>query len=122
MWYPGGELLTGQAVTRSFAESFTYTRSFSSVEGWGLHLLGSQSPMTARDAKQLVARMPVAAQKDLLEWADTNDPVAYFSRVINREYSILDILNPDPEVEVTDDQPYNEYFLLRRLKNKSANP
>ena len=80
------------------------------------------SPMPVLDAKQLVARMPVAAQNDLLEWADTNDPAAYFSRVINHEYSISDILNPDPEVEVTDDQPYNEYFLLRRLNNKSANP
>lgn len=80
------------------------------------------SPIPALDARQLVARMPVAAQNDLLEWANTNDAVAYFSRVINHEYSIADILNPDPDVEVTDDQPYNEYFLLRRLKNKSANP
>ena len=122
MWFPGGEVLTAQAVTRSFAESFPHVRSFPSVEGWGIHLLGSLSPMPVLDAKQLVARMPVAAQNDLLEWADTNDPAAYFSRVINHEYSISDILNPDPEVEVTDDQPYNEYFLLRRLNNKPANP
>ena len=41
---------------------------------------------------------------------------AYLASVITNEYSIPDILNPDPDVEVTDDQPYNEYFLLRRLK------
>ena len=123
MWFPGdADVLTTQAVLRSFNESFPYIRCFPSVEGWGLHLLGSMQPIPRLTAKQLVAGMPVAAQNDLLEWTQPKDAVAYISQVIDHEYSITGALNPDPGVEVTDDQPYNEYFLLRWLKNKPATP
>ena len=36
----------------------------------------------------------------------------------NAEVPLQDALNPDLRVCVTDDQPYNEYFLLRRTWNK----
>ena len=39
-------------------------------------------------------------------------------RILEREIPLKDALNPDPRVCVTDDQPYNEYFLLRRTWNK----
>jgi spermidine synthase len=122
MWFPGGDVLTTQAVVRSINESFPYVRCFPSVEGWGLHLLGSMEPIPNLDAGQLVARMPAAAQSDMLEWADTQDAAAYLGRVINHEFSIPGSMNPDLTVQVTDDQPYNEYFLLRRLKEKSTKP
>lgn len=116
MWFPGGENLTSQAVLRSINESFPYVRCFPSVEGWGLHLLASMEPIDAVDPEQLVARMPAAAQADLLEWENSKDAVAYLGRVINKEYSVPASLNPDLKIQVTDDQPFNEYFLLRRIK------
>ncbi len=116
MWFPGGDPATAQAVMRSMYESFPYVRGFPSVEGWGIHLLGSLSPIPRLDAKQLVAKMPPTAQADLLEWETNKDAVAYMSRVITNEYSISNSLNPDLNVQITDDQPYNEYYLLRRLK------
>ncbi|MGC9940980.1 MAG: fused MFS/spermidine synthase [Verrucomicrobiota bacterium] len=122
MWFPGSDILTTQAVLRSIAESFPYVRCFPSVEGWGLHFLGSMEPIPELDAKQLVTRMPIAAQQDMLEWADTKDAVAYFNRVTGHEYSISGSLNSDPTIQVTDDQPYNEYYLLRWLKSKRSNP
>jgi len=115
MWFPGGELLTEQAVVRSIHESFPYVRCFRSVEGWGIHLLASSEPLERLDANQLAARMPESAKQDLLEWNDSQDAPAYIGRVIKNEVSVPDLLNPDPEVEITDDQPYNEYFLLRVL-------
>lgn len=115
MWYPGGELVTGQAVVRSIQESFPYVRGFQSVEGWGIHLLASSEPIEQLDANQLAARMPQSATKDLLEWNASQDAPAYIRLVVNREVNVPALLNPDPEVQITDDQPYNEYFLLRQL-------
>jgi spermidine synthase len=117
MWFPGGdgEHLTAQAVVRSIDESFPYVRGFPSVEGWGVHLLASMEPIDPLTPAQLAARMPDAAKKDLLEWSDSNDPAAYLGQVLTNEYSIPSILNPDLDVQVTDDRPYNEYFLLRQL-------
>ncbi|HTB86151.1 MAG TPA: hypothetical protein VK742_21065 [Candidatus Sulfotelmatobacter sp.] len=114
MWFPGGEELTGQAVMRSLCESFPYVRGFPSVEGWGIHLLASMQPMAPMDAHQLAARMPAAAKKDLLEWDDSTNAAAYLARVITKEYSVPNNLNPDLSIKVTDDQPFNEYFFLRR--------
>jgi spermidine synthase len=117
MWFPGGEYLTAQAVIRSIHESFPYVHVFPSVEGWGIHLLASMQPIASLDATQLVARMPAPAKADFLEWAGSQDAVGYLARVITNEYSLQANLNPDLNVQVTDDQPYNEYFLLRRLKH-----
>ena len=115
MWFPSGEIETEQAVVRSINESFPYVRCFSSVEGWGIHLLASSEPIERLDANQLAARMPESAKKDLLEWNDSKDAPIYIGRVVLHEYSIPKTLNPDPAIQVTDDGPFNEYFLIRRL-------
>jgi len=117
MWFPGGELATAQAVTRSIVESFPYVRGFPSVWGSGVHLLASFEPIPVLDAKQLIARMPVSARQDMEEWDSSQDAVAYLSAVITNEYNLPQGLNPDTSIQVTDDQPYNEYFLLRRMRH-----
>jgi spermidine synthase len=115
MWFPGGEPATGQAVVRSIYESFPYVRGFQSFQGWGIHLLASMEPIESLDAEQLAARMPEGAKEDLLEWNASKDATAYLGQVLTKEVSIPQLLDPDPEIQITDDQPYNEYFLLRRL-------
>jgi spermidine synthase len=116
MWFPGdNEIATGQAVIRSINESFPYVRCFPSVEGWGVHVLASMQPIEQLDAEQLAARMPESAKKDLVEWNDSKDATAYLGQVLTKEYSVPALLNPDAEIQITDDKPFNEYFLLRRL-------
>ena len=114
-WFPGGDLLTTQAVLRSVKESFPYVRSFDSIAGWGVHLLASMDPIEPQTAEALAARMPDAAKKDLLEWSFTPNLPGYLNLVVSREKTTKDALNPNPEIQVTDDHPYNEYFLLRQL-------
>ncbi len=121
MWYPDTHDPTSKAVIRSMYESFPYLRCFDSVEGWGMHIFGSMSPIPTRTAEEVVARMPDAARADLMEWTDTKDPVAYVNLVLGHEFSLADILNADRSVEVTDDRPYNEYYVLRQLR-KNVHP
>jgi hypothetical protein len=63
----------------------------------------------------MAARMPPSAKKDLLEWADTRDAASYLDRVLSGEIQINIRLNHDPRVIITDDHPFNEYFLLRQM-------
>ena len=114
-WFPDGEFVTARAVVRSIHESFPHVRSFSSMEGWGLHLLASMEPIEQLDVQQLAARMPPDAKKDLLEWSPSPDLPGYLRLVVSREMPIENYLNLDPEIQITDDDPLNEYFLLRRL-------
>jgi spermidine synthase len=114
MWLPGNAAKeTGQAVLRSLCESFPYVRCFKSVQGWGVHLLGSMEPIEPFDAKQLAARMPESARQDLLEWSDLNNAPAVLDAVLRREIHVDRALDPDPEIRITDDKPFNEYYLLR---------
>jgi hypothetical protein len=80
-----------------------------------MHLLASAEPIEIRSAGQLAAQMPVSAKQDLLEWSSSQNPAAYLERVLVQEAPIDNVLNPNPEIRITDDQPYNEYFLLRQF-------
>jgi spermidine synthase len=113
-WFPGGERTSGQAVMRSVCDSFPYVRAFIGADGWGIHFLASMEPIEVPPAEQLIARVPLTASHDLLEWNESQDLQAYLERTFSREIAIEEAINPLPDIRITDDQPYNEYFLLRR--------
>jgi len=115
-WYPGGDLLAGHAILRSLYEAFPHVLLCDGVEGYGTHFLASMEPIERRSAAELAARLPERARQDLLEWNPTADPAAYLDLVVSREYPADKGLHPDPSVRITDDRPYNEYFLLRGKK------
>jgi spermidine synthase len=115
VWFPGGEKLTEQAVIRTTRESFPYVRGFPSIAGFGIHLLASMDPIEAQTATQLAMGMPAAAKNDLMEWSSSPDLPGYLGLVVTREIPLQNALNLKAEIEITDDDPLNEYFLLRRL-------
>ncbi len=115
VWFPGGELMTGQAVFRSLENSFTHVCCFRGIQGVGFHMLASMQPIAPRTPEQVASAMPAAATSDLLEWTQSADLPAYLGRVLLSRFPIQ-LLNRDPEIRITDDQPYNEYFFLRRSR------
>ena len=114
-WVPRSDLLTAKAAFRSIHESFPCVRRFRSIEGWGSHLLASREPIPRSTAEQLAARLPARAKADLLEWSSGDDVAAYLDRVLSHETPIETLLSPDRRIRITDDHPFNEYFLLRHL-------
>jgi hypothetical protein len=114
VWFPGGENKTGQAILRSLQESFPYVRCFRGIKGHGAHMLASMQPIQNLTTEQVASAMPPVAAHDLLEWSDSPRLVDYLNEVLTPPVSIRDLLNNDLSIRVTDDQPYNEYFFLRR--------
>jgi spermidine synthase len=113
-WFPMGELYTAQAVLRSLKNSFPYIRCYAGIGGVGNHFFASMDPINIPPAETLAERMPPAARRDLLEWSRTPDLATYIREVLKDEVNIDRVLNPNLEIRITDDHPYNEYFLLRR--------
>ncbi len=113
-WLQTGNEPILRATMRSLAEAFPYVEIYWSVENWGLHVLASMRPIRVLTPAELLARMPEAARIDLMEWfpGRTIEDVAI--AILARRVSVRDIL-PDPEAtpRITDDRPYNEYYLLR---------
>jgi predicted membrane-bound spermidine synthase len=114
IWFPGGEDATEKAVLRTVWEAFPYVRGFLSVESLGIYLLASMDPIDVPAASQLAARLPETARRDLLEWNSTDDVTTYLQKVILNEFSVERSMSPNPDICITDDHPFNEYFLLRR--------
>jgi spermidine synthase len=117
-WFPVGEKLTYEAIARAIVDEFPYVRIYHSIENFGYHFSASMQPIEKPGVGDFIARMPEGAREDMLEWADGQSLEAYVGSILEREIPLQDALNPDPRVCVTDDQPYNEYFLLRRTWNK----
>jgi len=91
-------------------------RCFEGVNGWGTHFLASMEPIEPATAQDLAARMPVKAQNDLLEWNTNKDLPKYLNQVLSQETQITNALNPALDYRITDDRPFNEYFLLRQWR------
>ena len=113
-WLPEGDNQVQSAVARSLQNSFPYVRVFRSVEHGGWHFLASMSPIPARTSAELVARMPAAAVKDMMEWGPAATPDAQMGHVLAHEMTTATLIALSPATPpLQDDRPINEYFLLR---------
>jgi spermidine synthase len=112
-WFPRGEEGIARAVARSLADVFPHVRVYRSVEGWGVHFLASMQPLKSIGTDEMLSRMPVAAQSDLSEWT-THGLRPDIETVLSNELPIASVLPDRRSIVVTDDRPYNEYFLVRR--------
>ena len=115
MWIPeaGGPIAI--AALRSLRESFPYVRCFMTPNRNGWYMLGSMQPIDRCTPAEMAARIPPAAVRDLLEWSPTPDVQKYLEVVLFPEIRVDATLQQKNEIRITDDQPYNEYFLLRQL-------
>jgi spermidine synthase len=113
-WFPGGESATKEAIVRSLTKSFPYVRCFRSVVGSGVHMLASMEPFGGWTPREIANFMPSDAARDLLEWSPSKNVSDYFEDIrSNEDFSPDEKHNSNPEIRVTDDRPFNEYFLLR---------
>jgi spermidine synthase len=120
-WVPNTETRVVQAVARSLLDSFPYVQMYRSFEGPGLeesgfgyHFLASMQRIDVPAPEILAARMPQRAQADLVEWLQDKDAARFLHAVLEHELNPREfVLGSD--ARITDDLPFNEYYLLRRL-------
>jgi spermidine synthase len=116
VWYPesGGDAAMSASIAKALKESFPYVRAFQSLDDFGFHFLASVEPLPGGSGSVLAARLPVAAAADFLEWEPSTTTAKLFNRALSRERSIEKIIAENPRVPaLEDDQPINEYFILR---------
>ncbi len=115
-WFPGGDWETQAAVTRSILESFPHVRAFVSISDWGIHYLASETPIPSASAEGMLARMPEAAVRDMVEWGSAQ-PIDYFRAMLAREIDprrLTSRSGSEGVIALTDDRPVNEFFFVRR--------
>jgi predicted membrane-bound spermidine synthase len=116
-WFPGGEIPILLSVARSLADAFPHVRVFRSVEGWGYYFLASDHEIFIPEVESLVGKIPQRAREDLVEWYPGTTPGDVFRALLSNEIPIEELLRAAGQSKapmLTDDRPYNEYFLMRR--------
>jgi len=113
-WFPGGPTVEAQAIARSLTEAFHYVRIYTWSKEWGVHFLASDQPIEEPSIEEAMARLPPAAQKDLVEWEPHLSARALLTRVFSQKASVEKLLSDNKDIAITDDRPFNEYYLLRR--------
>ncbi|TAN41484.1 MAG: hypothetical protein EPN22_15405 [Nitrospirae bacterium] len=98
-----------QMLVNTFTSEFPYVYGFVSYNTIGLHLIGSEFPITLSSEiiQQKLRDNKIAG--DLREW--NNVSLSFFNNIQMLKY------NPQISV-ITDDKPYLEFFLIRTLKKK----
>jgi spermidine synthase len=115
LWLPGGDAVVKASIARAVMESFPHVRVFHGFEGWGYHFIASMDPIPNRTAAQLAARMPSKAPEDLTEWGPQPTAEGQFQNILNREVSLDQMIAGAPSAPALhDDQPANEYYIVRR--------
>jgi predicted membrane-bound spermidine synthase len=116
VWYPRslGDAATSASVTKALKQSFSYVRAFKSFDAYGIHFLASMEPLPFASGSALARRLPPAAAADLVEWGPSATAEGQFNQVLAGQLSLEEIIAADPAVPaLEDDQPINEYYLLR---------
>lgn len=114
-WFPGSRKELLQAAARSLSISFEHIKVFKSIDGWGHHFIASMEPLDNITPEIMERRMPASAKTDLLEWEDSKDVIKLAKNILSREAPMEEVLaGGGAGAMITDDRPYNEFFLLRR--------
>jgi hypothetical protein len=116
-WLPSGDKEVHSAIARALRESFPYVRAFVGIKGFGAHFLASDRPVLLRSPEELARQMPPEAVSDMLEWGPFDTADAQFASMLQYEFPVDRFVSESPGTPaMRDDQPINEYFLLRLLK------
>jgi spermidine synthase len=117
-WWPDGEERILQAAARSLAEAFPHVRVFKGRGRHGFHFLAAMQPIQVPGAAVFLQRLPPAAARDIAEWTPDHRTVTGVEAMLSREIPLELLLPADRPAQITDDQPYNEYYVLRRLRDR----
>ena len=116
-WLPSSGPRVRMAVVRALHHVFPYVLAFHALHGTGVHLMASMTPIAVPDTAAFIARMPPRARRDLMAWEGGRSLHAVVHQILALREPLHAVL-PAPGAGIpllTDNRPYNEYFLLRDL-------
>lgn len=121
-WTPPGEPMIESAIARALADSFPHVIAFRSFDGRGTHFTASMTPIAIPTVEDFLARLPEPARRDVVEWntGELRDVQTFIRTVLNGRVPMDHLLTADPDVVISDDRPFNEYYLLRRIRARMA--
>lgn len=74
-------------------------------------------PLKVPTADAFLVRLSQEAAADFVEWSEGKSAGGIYQELLLGEISMSEFLSPHMNDSITDDRPFNEYFLLRNFWN-----
>jgi predicted membrane-bound spermidine synthase len=113
-WIPENSTVVFAAALRTLRDEFPYVRCVVGYGGPGAHMLGSMQPIELCSPAEFMDRLPATAKADALEWSSAKEVTNYLQMAFANEAPAKKPFVPEIQVRITDDRPFNEYFLVRQ--------
>jgi predicted membrane-bound spermidine synthase len=118
-WVPAIGGPTVQSIALALHRSFPYVQAYRGYHRrFGIHFIASMHPIPKLTPADFVARLPARAVQSMLHWRKQGTTIEQITtRIIDSRISFRALL-PKPGAGIpalSDQRPFNEYFLLRRV-------
>ncbi len=124
-----GKEIYMRAMLRGLKKEFPYIRIYKATYDRriiGYHVLASENPIPQLTAAEFYAKLPAKALSDLKEIIDFDpelelDTNQEITELFANEIPLDEMLSTkEKAIVITDDYPYNEYYLLQSVLNKQV--
>ena len=118
-WVPATSGPTVQSIALALHRSFPYVQAYRGYHRrFGIHFIASMRPISKLTPTDFVARLPARAAQSMLHWRKQGTTINQIAtRIIDSRISFRALL-PKQGADIpalSDQRPFNEYFLLRRV-------
>jgi spermidine synthase len=116
LWFPGGLPEDGQAILRTFSEVFPESSVWKGPRNWGFYCIGTirETPWDEFEKNARNAFLQPAMVRDLTEYDNSCDQLHKFYGLHVMNKAQIHSARAAGAL-ITDDNPFTEFFLWRRL-------
>lgn len=119
-WIPENAGYFARTAYKALKLEFPYLKIFIGVQGFGLHLIASMTPLVELSPQSILSKMPVNALNHFLQshGAKSSEAQSLLVEFFNGEVPESIVVPDIQHIEaMTDDRPHNEFYFLRRYLN-----
>ena len=113
-WIPEDRVFLTGTILKAIRQNFKYIKIFHGIDGHGIHIIASNSPLPALTVEAYINRLPAKAKADLFELPSAMSPLQIFQKSL-READLSEVVQGPDIPAISDDRLYNEFFVLRKL-------
>ena len=113
-WIPEDRVFLTGTILKAIRQNFKYIKIFHGIDGHGIHIIASNSPLPALTVEAYINRLPAKAKADLFELPSAMSPLQIFQKSL-READLSEFVQGPDIPAISDDRLYNEFFVLRKL-------
>jgi spermidine synthase len=121
LWFPGGREEEIKSIAKTFYSVFPNARVYVGPHKWGFYFIGAMQEISAGDLQKNMEKAfaNTAVLRDLSEYDDSCVTPKQLNKMFLLDAKEIGAITAKEGVLITDDRPFTEFFLWRRIGSLS---